>query len=63
MLTRGGLLLLSAPAQELAALYGAHFEISGLGWLALGLPASGAALGWIGSRLAVGRHLRVIEPK
>ena len=59
----GGLQLLSAPAQELAALYGAHFEISGLGWLALGLPASGAALGWIGSRLAVGRHLRVIEPK
>lgn len=59
----GGLLLLSAPAQELAALYGARFEMSGLSWLALGLPASGAVLGWIGSRLAVGRHLRVIEPK
>ena len=59
----GALLLLSAPVQELAALYGARFEMSGLGWLALGLPASGAALGWIGSRLAVGRHLRAIEPK
>ncbi len=59
----GGLLLLSAPAQELAALYGSRFEMSGLGWLAGALPVSGAALGWIGSRVAVGRHLRAIEPK
>jgi len=57
------LALLSGPAQELAALYGTRFQISGLAGLILGLPLTGAALGWLGSRLAVGRHLRLIEPK
>lgn len=57
------LALLSGPAQELAALYGTRFQLSGLAGLVLGLPLAGAALGWLGSRLAVGRHLRLIEPK
>jgi len=57
------LLVLAGPAQELAGLYGTRFEISGLAGLVLGLPLTGAALGWLGSRLAVGRHLRLIEPK
>lgn len=57
------LALLAGPAQDLAALYGTRFQISGLAGLVFGLPLAGAALGWLGSRLAVGRHLRLIEPK
>jgi len=57
------LAVLAGPAQELARLYGGRLQISGLAGLALGLPLAGAALGWLGSRLAVGRHLRRIEPK
>ena len=58
-----GLLLLSGPVQDLAGLYGSRFELGGLGlenalWLLLG----GAGLGWLGSRLAVSRHIRSIEP-
>jgi cell division transport system permease protein len=63
LLVGASLLILSGPARELAALYGTHFEVAGLGALALYLPLGGAALGWVGSRLAVGRHLRAIEPK
>lgn len=63
LLVGASLLILSGPAQELAALYGTRFEVVGLGALALYLPLGGAALGWVGSRLAVGRHLRAIEPK
>lgn len=63
LLVGGSLLLLSGPAEELAGLYGSHFELGGLGlvnglWLLLG----GTALGWLGSRLAVSRHLHAIEP-
>ncbi len=57
------LLVLAGPTQELAALYGTRFQVSGLAGLVFGLPLTGAALGWLGSRLAVGRHLRLIEPK
>jgi cell division transport system permease protein len=62
-LVGGSLLLLSGPAEELAGLYGSHFALGGLGlenglWLLLG----GTALGWLGSRLAVSRHLHAIEP-
>lgn len=58
------LVLLAAPVQDLAALYGSRFELHGLDWQAgLVLLALGALLGWLGSRLAVGRHLRAIEPK
>lgn len=57
------LLVLTGPAQELAALYGTRLQVSGLAGLVLGLPLAGAVLGWLGSRVAVGRHLRRIEPK
>ena len=63
LLVTVGLLLLSGPVQDLAGLYGSRFELGGLGlenalWLLLG----GAGLGWLGSRLAVSRHIRSIEP-
>jgi len=57
------LALLAAPVQDLAALYGSRYELHGLdGQAGLVLLALGALLGWLGSRLAVGRHLRDIEP-
>lgn len=55
--------LLSGPAARLAAAYGSPFRLSGLdGAESLALIATGTALGLIGSWLAVGRHLRAIEP-
>ena len=58
------LLFLSAPINSLAGLYGSQFEAENLGFLAtLILIGSGGLLGWLGSRLAVGRHLRAIEPR
>jgi len=58
------LLILSGPIQDLTALYGSQFEVKGLDFSAtLALFAAGGVLGWLGSRLAVGRHLRAIEPK
>ncbi len=58
------LLLLSAPINSLAGLYGSRFEAENLGFPAtLILIGSGGLLGWLGSRLAVGRHLRAIEPR
>lgn len=57
------LALLAQPVQDLAALYGSRFELHGLSAEAgLSLLALGAVLGWLGARLAVGRHLRAIEP-
>jgi cell division transport system permease protein len=48
---------------DLAALYGSDLRVEGLSGadtaVLLGL---GAALGWLGSRLSVRRHLRAIEP-
>ncbi len=58
-----GLLLLADPIDHLAGLYGSRFEAENLGIQAtLALIGSGGLLGWLGSRLAVGRHLRAIEP-
>ena len=58
-----GLLLLAGPIDNLAGLYGSRFEAENLGILAsLALIGAGGLLGWLGSRLAVGRHLRAIEP-
>ncbi|HKJ71927.1 MAG TPA: permease-like cell division protein FtsX [Gammaproteobacteria bacterium] len=55
--------VLGTSAADLAARYGASFALYGPGpdYL-LGLLAVGGGLGWLGSRLAVGRHLRDIEP-
>lgn len=54
---------LRSPAKRLAGLYESHFELLSLGFshsLTLILLAIG--LGYLGSWLAVGRHLREIEP-
>jgi len=63
VLVQTGLLLLAGPVRELATLYTSPFGVQGLDTsTSLALLASGAVLGWLGSRLAVGRHLREIEP-
>lgn len=55
--------LLSGPTARLASAYGSGFRLSGLGGAeSLGLLAGGVILGLLGSWLAVGRHLRAIEP-
>ncbi|MCW9023582.1 MAG: permease-like cell division protein FtsX [Gammaproteobacteria bacterium] len=57
------LLLLSGPVERLTALYQNSFELTRLDFsTSLTLMISGIALGLIGSWLAVGRHLREIEP-
>jgi cell division transport system permease protein len=57
------LLLLSGPVERLTALYQNSFELTQLDFsTSLTLMVSGIALGLIGSWLAVGRHLREIEP-
>ncbi|MFW5969093.1 MAG: permease-like cell division protein FtsX [Halofilum sp. (in: g-proteobacteria)] len=56
-------MLLTGPAARLASAYGSGFRLSGLdGAESLGLLGTGVALGLLGSWLAVGRHLRAIEP-
>jgi cell division transport system permease protein len=58
-----GRLVLNDPIRELSALYGSEFALTGLGLPATAtLLAVGSLLGWLGSRVAVGRHLRAIEP-
>jgi cell division transport system permease protein len=55
--------LIAGPAASLAGLYGGQFRLTGLGFGgALSVIGAGALLGWLGSWLAVGRHLRAIEP-
>jgi len=64
LLVEGGRWLLAGPAMQLARLYGSGFELRGLGLSgAATLLACGAALGLLGSWVAVGRHLSAIEPK
>jgi cell division transport system permease protein len=54
---------LDTPASDLAKLYGSHFSLSGLdGLTALLLLAASVLLGTLGAGLAVGRHLRAMEP-
>ncbi|MBU6421798.1 MAG: permease-like cell division protein FtsX [Gammaproteobacteria bacterium] len=58
-----GLALMGGPVGRLASLYSSHFSLSGLGVDGvLDLLVSGIVLGWLGSWLAVARHLRAIEP-
>lgn len=58
-----GLALMGGPMGQLASLYGSPFSLSGLGVNGvLGLLLIGIVLGWLGSWLAVARHLRAIEP-
>ncbi len=63
LLVQGGLLVIAEPMSQLTSLYASQLEISGLDGPQTGLLLLiGASLGWLGSRLAVGRHLREINP-
>ena len=54
-----GVRLLTAPVDELVALYGGSFVLHGLSpTIAGALLAIGAALGWLGAQLSVAIHLR-----
>lgn len=58
-----GLSLLSGPTQRLAGLYQSEFELSNLSAAAgLLMIFTSVSLGYVGSWLAVGRHLKHIEP-
>jgi cell division transport system permease protein len=64
MLVQASLGLLAGPVSELAGLYGSDFSLGGIDAAGSGLLLGiGAGLGWIGARLAVGRHLKAIEPR
>jgi len=55
--------VLAGPAERLASAYGSSFHLEGLATTESAvLIGGGAVLGLVGSWLAVGRHLREIEP-
>lgn len=57
------LALLSAPVARLTHLYASTAGLEGPGFTGLlAMIVIGAGLGWLGATLAVGRHLRAIEP-
>jgi cell division transport system permease protein len=59
-----GFRLLESPVQRLVGLYEGSFELQTQpGRLLLVLLGAGIALGLLGSWLAVGRHLRAVEPR
>jgi cell division transport system permease protein len=63
LLIETALLLLQGPVQGLADLYHSGFSLQNLDFATvLTLLAAGTLLGLLGSWLAVGRHLRDIEP-
>lgn len=63
MITQVALGLLAQPVKRLAGLYSSDYQISGLGVSGnLLLLLLSLALGWLGSWLAVTRHLGQIEP-
>ena len=63
LLVEAGLFLLNGPVSRLAGLYQSDFSLETLPLRLLGLlGAGGLLLGLLGSWLAVGRHLRAIEP-
>jgi cell division transport system permease protein len=64
LLVEAGFWLLSDPVARLAGLYQSDFSMQTLPAPLLGtLLAGGLLLGLLGSWLAVGRHLRAIEPR
>lgn len=64
VLVQVSLMLLEPPVAQLAELYESQFEILGLGWLgSLLLILVSTLLGLAGAWLAVGRHLREVEPR
>jgi cell division transport system permease protein len=63
LLVSTALWLMQGPVARLSGLYGSEFQLSGLdGGTIAGLFAAGALLGWLGSWVAVARHLSRIEP-
>ncbi len=64
LLVEAGLFLLNGPVTRLAGLYQSDFSLETLPLRLLGLlGAGGLLLGLLGSWLAVGKHLRAIEPR
>ena len=64
LLVQTCLALLSQPIGDLANLYGSLFRLEGLDLTAMGwLAIIGGVLGWLGSRIAVSRHLGTVDPK
>lgn len=63
LLVQISLLLLDAPVSRLITLYSSNFELSGLGFVeTFWLLLTSILLGSLGAWLAVGRHLRAIQP-
>ncbi|MBW6475855.1 MAG: permease-like cell division protein FtsX [Chromatiales bacterium] len=63
MMVESSLLVLSGPVNSLAGLYNSSFRLGGMDLATTGaLLGGGLLLGLLGSWLAVGRHLRAIEP-
>jgi cell division transport system permease protein len=57
-------MLLGEPVDQLARLYGSHFQLLGPSGQEIGaLLGAGAALGWLGAWISAARHLRSIEPR
>lgn len=64
LLTQLGLWLVSAPVAQLASSYGSSFALQGLAFgETLILLMLALMIGWLGAWLAVGRHLRDIQPQ
>lgn len=62
-LVQASMWLLAGPVNSLAGLYNSHFRLGGMDMTTVGaLLGGGLLLGLLGSWLAVGRHLRSIEP-
>ncbi len=56
--------LLGESVDNLARLYGSHFQLRGPSPEEIGtLLGAGAALGWVGAWISAARHLRSIEPR
>ncbi|HVH84574.1 MAG TPA: permease-like cell division protein FtsX, partial [Steroidobacteraceae bacterium] len=59
-----GVGLLGEPVDNLARLYGSHFQLRGPSPAEIGmLLGAGAGLGWLGAWISAARHLRSIEPR
>jgi cell division transport system permease protein len=62
VLVQMGIWLLAGPIQTLSGLYGSDFRLAGLNLdTSATLLIAGAALGWVGARIAVGRHLQRLD--
>lgn len=64
LLVQTCLALLSQPISDVASLYGSIFRLEGLDLTAMAwLAIIGGVLGWLGSRIAVSRHLGTVDQK